>query len=111
MLKLKSSSIRHMVRIFDVRTPFSFFFSITFMGFSQSFGAYPVVWGVCEIATSKSERKGKCEHSMRCPKFRPGMLDEVSSFIFDHPSWNIFVGTVACRGSIILGVLLGVLDR
>ena len=39
------------------------------------------------------------------------MSAEVRSFIFYHPSWNIFVGTMACEGSIILGIFLGILGR
>ena len=53
----------------------------------------------------KYERKGDCEHVLRCPKCRPDIPAEVHSFIFDHPSWNIFVGPVGCGGSIILGAI------
>ena len=55
---------------------------------------------------SKSEMKGDREHDLSCPKCRPNILDKVHSFIFDHPSRNIFVGNVDCGGSIILGDLL-----
>ena len=46
----------------------------------------------------KYESKGDCEHALRCPKCRHDILDEVRYLIFDHPSLNIFVGTVACGG-------------
>ena len=67
--------------------------------------------GIWEREASKSERKGKCEHYLRYPKCRADILSEVHSFIFDHTSLNIAVGTVACGGSILLGIFLCVLGR
>ena len=62
--------------------------------------------GIWEREASKYESKSDCEHALRCSKCRPDMLAYVHYFIFDHPSWNIFVGTVACGGSIIFGAIL-----
>ena len=49
---------------------------------------------------------GNCEHALKCPNCRPVMPADVRSLIFDPTSWNIFVGTLACGGSIMLGSLI-----
>ena len=46
--------------------------------------------------------KDDCGHSLMCSKCRPNIPAKASSFIFDDPYWNIFVGPVAFGGSIIL---------
>ena len=84
-------------RMFTFAFPF-IFWSLTF--------PYPLHNRIWEREASKYERKGECEHALRCPECRPDILTELRSFIFDHPSWNIFVGTMDCGGSTILGALL-----
>ena len=97
LLKLNSDSISHIILRFDVRTHFPFFSSIEFR-FFLIFLCISCYIGCVVKGGLKSERKGNCQHALRYTKCRPDILAEVHSLIFDHPSWDIFVGTMACGG-------------
>ena len=97
--------MRHMVFIFGVRIPFPFFYRITFIDLSNPMVHILLYRGYGKRMHKNLKRKGNCEHALSSPKCSPCMLVDMHSFIFYHSSWDIFVGAMACGGSIILRAL------